>query len=106
MSLALCRIHAGLSSIVTNATSPSVAPPTATAPTNNNGAHQTTSTDDEFLRFSSAVAAGGNVIPVCRRIFSDQLTPVVAYRCLIKENDIEAPSFLLESVVNGDQQGR
>jgi len=41
-----------------------------------------------------------------RRIFSDQLTPVLAYRCLVKENDVNAPSFLLESVVNGDQTGR
>lgn len=30
----------------------------------------------------------------------------MAYRCLVKENDVNAPSFLLESVVNGDQQGR
>ncbi|GAX76879.1 hypothetical protein CEUSTIGMA_g4325.t1 [Chlamydomonas eustigma] len=61
---------------------------------------------EEFQRFTEAVRSGGNVVPVCRRIFSDQLTPVVAYRCLIQDNDVNAPSFLLESVVNGDQQGR
>ncbi|KAL9332599.1 hypothetical protein ACSQ67_002209 [Phaseolus vulgaris] len=30
-------------------------------------------------------------------IFSDQLTPVLAYRILLKEDDREAPSFLFES---------
>lgn len=45
-------------------------------------------------------------MPLFRRLLSDQLTPVMAYRCLVKENDVDAPSFLLESVVNGDQQGR
>jgi len=47
-----------------------------------------------------------DIIPLYQRIFSDQLTPVLAYRCLVEENDINAPSFLLESVVNGNQQGR
>jgi hypothetical protein len=37
---------------------------------------------------------------------ADQLTPVLAYRCLVKEDDREAPSFLFESVVNGTQQVR
>lgn len=27
-------------------------------------------------------------------------------RCLVRDKDLDAPSFLLESVVNGDQQGR
>lgn len=27
-------------------------------------------------------------------------------RCLVRDGDTEAPSFLFESVVNGDQQGR
>jgi anthranilate synthase component 1 len=30
----------------------------------------------------------------------------LAYRCLVKNDDREAPSFLLESVVGGDQTGR
>jgi anthranilate synthase component 1 len=45
-------------------------------------------------------------VPLFQRIFSDQLTPVSAYRALVQQNDIQSPSFLLESVVNGDQQGR
>lgn len=36
-----------------------------------------------------------------RRIFSDQLTPVLAYKCLVRGDDKEAPSFLLESVEDG-----
>jgi hypothetical protein len=40
------------------------------------------------------------------RLFSDSLTPVLAYRCLVKEDDRDAPSFLFESVTNGDQSVR
>lgn len=43
-------------------------------------------------------ARHGNLVPLYRSIFSDQLTPVLAYRCLVKEDDREAPSFLFESV--------
>lgn len=46
-------------------------------------------------------AQRGNLVPVYRRIFDDHLTPVLAYRCLVKEDDREAPSFLFESVENG-----
>ncbi|CAI5512141.1 unnamed protein product, partial [Closterium sp. Naga37s-1] len=53
------------------------------------------SDEEAFLR---AVSAGSNVIPISRRIFSDHLTPVLAYRCLVKEDDRDAPSFLFESV--------
>lgn len=45
----------------------------------------------------------GNVVPLYHSIFSDQLTPVLAYRCLVKEDDREAPSFLFESVEPGFQ---
>ncbi|CAK9261614.1 unnamed protein product [Sphagnum jensenii] len=45
----------------------------------------------------------GNLVPVFRRIFSDHMTPVIAYRCLVKEDDREAPSFLFESVENGQK---
>ncbi len=45
-------------------------------------------------------------MPLYERVMSDQLTPVLAYRCLVREDDRDAPSFLFESVVNGDQQGR
>ncbi|KAF2581944.1 hypothetical protein F2Q68_00000155 [Brassica cretica] len=44
-----------------------------------------------------------NLVPIYRCIFSDQLTPVLAYRCLVKEDDREAPSFLFESVEPGSQ---
>lgn len=43
----------------------------------------------------------GNLIPLHRCIFADHLTPVLAYRCLVKEDDREAPSFLFESVQPG-----
>lgn len=48
-------------------------------------------------------SANWNLIPIHRCIFSDHLTPVVAYRCLVKEDDREAPSFLFESVEPGTQ---
>eukprot|EP00210_Caulerpa_lentillifera_P001269 g1225.t1 len=61
--------------------------------------------DTEFQRFKE-LSEDGNLIPLFRRVFSDQLTSVLAYRCLVKHDDREAPSFLLESVVNGNQNGR
>ncbi|KAL2555674.1 Anthranilate synthase alpha subunit 1 [Forsythia ovata] len=51
-------------------------------------------------RFIEA-SKNGNLIPLCETIFSDQLTPVLAYRCLVKEDDREVPSFLFESVKPG-----
>nr|AAU84988.1 anthranilate synthase alpha 1 [Camptotheca acuminata] len=45
----------------------------------------------------------GNLIPLYKCILSDHLTPVLAYRCLVKEDDREAPSFLYESVEPGFQ---
>lgn len=51
-------------------------------------------------RFKEA-ARNGNVIPLYKCIFSDHLTPVIAYRCLVEEDDTEAPSFLFESVEPG-----
>lgn len=46
------------------------------------------------------------VIPVAIRVLADQLTPVLAYRRLVSSDQRTAPSFLLESVEGGDQQGR
>ncbi len=46
------------------------------------------------------------VIPVAIRVLADQLTPVLAYRRLVSTDQRTAPSFLLESVEGGDQQGR
>ena len=37
---------------------------------------------------------------------SDQITPVLAYRRLVKPDDRMAPSFLFESVMGGDRVGR
>ncbi len=52
------------------------------------------------------LASRGNLIPVFRRVLSDQLTPVLAYRRLVRPDDRMAPSFLLESVEGGDRVGR
>ncbi|KAI3994417.1 hypothetical protein MKX01_012674 [Papaver californicum] len=57
--------------------------------------------DKEKLKFDEATKNGNNLIPLYRCIFSDQLTPVLAYRCLVKEDDRDAPSFLFESVEQG-----
>ena len=58
---------------------------------------------DEYRRL---VSEGHNLVPLYRRIFDDQLTPILAYRCLVQEDERDAPSFLLESVVGGTQTGR
>lgn len=52
---------------------------------------------DKFMEASKK----GNVIPLYRCIFSDHLTPVLAYRCLVKEDERDAPSFLFESAEPG-----
>ncbi|MED6219086.1 ASTRA complex subunit, partial [Stylosanthes scabra] len=51
---------------------------------------------DEAREFVEA-SKNGNLIPLRQCIFSDQLTPVLVYRLLVKEDDREAPSFLFES---------
>ncbi|KAK7305855.1 hypothetical protein VNO77_43767 [Canavalia gladiata] len=51
---------------------------------------------DEGKTFVEA-SKQGNLIPLSQCLFSDQLTPVLAYRILVKEDDREAPSFLFES---------
>ncbi|XP_038706971.1 anthranilate synthase alpha subunit 2, chloroplastic [Tripterygium wilfordii] len=55
---------------------------------------------DQSEKFKEA-AKKGNLVPLYRCIFSDHLTPVLAYRCLVKEDDRDAPSFLFESVQPG-----
>ena len=57
---------------------------------------------DHSAKFAEA-AKEGNLIPIYRSIFSDHLTPVLAYRCLVKEDDRDAPSFLFESVEPGSE---
>ncbi|MCE9590295.1 MAG: anthranilate synthase component I [Planctomycetes bacterium] len=56
--------------------------------------------------FKALAARGANLLPMYRRLLSDQLTPVLAYRRLVRPDDRMAPSFLLESVVGGDRVGR
>ena len=51
-------------------------------------------------------AANANVIPVVRRIMADHLSPILAYRRLVAADNRTAPSFLFESVENGDEVGR
>jgi len=46
------------------------------------------------------------MVPLWQKLFSDQITPVLAYRCLVGETDINVPSFLLESVHTGERIGR
>ena len=46
------------------------------------------------------------LIPMYRRLFSDTLTPVLAYRRLVKPDARHAPSFLLESVEGGEHAAR
>ena len=58
---------------------------------------------EEEAKFKSSAKEGCNLLPLKRCIFSDHLTPVLAYRCLVKEDDREAPSFLFESVEQGPQ---
>ena len=58
----------------------------------------------------AGVGGGGRgvtlAVPLCARVLSDQLTPVLAYRRLVAADDRTAPSFLLESVEGGERQGR
>ncbi len=58
------------------------------------------------LETFTRLASRGNLVPVFRRVLSDQLTPVLAYRRLVRPDDRMAPSFLLESVEGGDKVGR
>ncbi|XVF19899.1 hypothetical protein REPUB_Repub11eG0151300 [Reevesia pubescens] len=63
---------------------------------------QGSSAVDQSVKFREA-SKNGNLVPLYRCIFSDHLTPVIAYRCLVKEDDRYAPSFLFESVEPGLQ---
>ena len=46
------------------------------------------------------------LIPVVRRLLGDALTPVLAYRRLVRPDPRLAPSFLFESVVGGENIAR
>ncbi len=52
------------------------------------------------------LAEQGNLIPLTRRLMSDQLTPVLGYRRLVSADERTAPSFLFESVEGGVNVGR
>jgi anthranilate synthase component 1 len=52
------------------------------------------------------LAARGNLVPLVRRIFGDQITPVLGYRRLVSADQRTAPSFLFESVETGGRAGR
>ncbi|ANM63847.1 Chorismate-utilizing enzyme C-terminal [Arabidopsis suecica] len=58
------------------------------------------SLSSEAMKFAEG-SKKENLVPLRHTIFSDHLTPVLAYRCLVKEDDQEAPSFLFESVEPG-----
>ncbi len=69
----------------------------------------TTLRDSERAAFDAqvAAAAGGNGLALLsRRLMSDQLTPVLAYRRLVAADARTAPSFLFESVEHGSNVGR
>ncbi len=57
--------------------------------------------EPEFGRFAE-LAAQGNVIPVCRTLLADTLTPVSAYQKLAQGRH----SFLLESATGGEKLAR
>jgi anthranilate synthase component I len=62
--------------------------------------------EEDRRRFFEAAARGtgkGNLVPIWECIVSDHLTPVLAYRCLVPEDDVDAPSFLFESVEQGPE---
>lgn len=64
------------------------------------------SQEDAQFRLFKELCSVGNLIPMYRRVMTDQLTPVLAYNCLVSEDDRNSPSFLLESIYQGEFQGR
>ena len=56
---------------------------------------------EEESKFKAGAAEGCNILPLKRCIFSDHLTPVLAYRCLGREDVRVAPIFLFDAVVQG-----
>ena len=66
---------------------------------------------EAFARTFGAAASDAakervTLIPVVRRLLSDSLTPVLAYRRLVRPDDRMASSYLFESVIDGDRVGR
>ncbi|MDZ4753777.1 MAG: anthranilate synthase component I [Phycisphaerae bacterium] len=65
-------------------------------------------TSDERAIFDAQTksAPEGGLVLLSRRLMSDQLTPVLAYRRLVASDARTAPSFLFESVETGGSVGR
>lgn len=70
-------------------------------------------TRDQFVHLAEREGSRGPgtgpetlAIPIGVRLLADQPTPVLAYRRLVAPDERTAPSFLLESVENGDRVGR
>jgi anthranilate synthase component 1 len=61
---------------------------------------------DSDRQHSDSTVDEPRAVQVIRRIFADQLTPVLAYRRLVAPDDRTAPSFLFESVEQGGGVGR
>ena len=59
------------------------------------------STVREDSKFCMATVEGCNLLPLTRYIFSDHLMLALVYRCLLKEDNREAPSFLFKSIKYG-----
>jgi anthranilate synthase component 1 len=71
-----------------------------------NGSAAAKAEEEDRQRFFEAAARGsgkGNLVPTWECIVSDHLTPVLAYRCLVPEDDKDTPSFLFESVEQGPE---
>uniref|UniRef100_A0A0E0KBM4 anthranilate synthase n=1 Tax=Oryza punctata TaxID=4537 RepID=A0A0E0KBM4_ORYPU len=71
-----------------------------------NGSAAARAVEEDRVRFFEAAERGsgkGNLVPMWECIVSDHLTPVLAYRCLVPEDNMETPSFLFESVEQGPE---
>jgi len=60
----------------------------------------------DYETFCQLAAIPGRQIPLYRRLLSDAMTPVQAFRRLVRPDDRMAPSFLFESVLDGRHVGR
>lgn len=73
------------------------------------GTHPSRSADAVPAAFAERFNTSGEpprLIPVFRRLLNDSLTPVLAYRRLVRPDARLSPSFLFESVIDGDRVGR
>ncbi|KAJ8908781.1 hypothetical protein NDN08_005486 [Rhodosorus marinus] len=81
----------------------SVVSPVPTIPTSNRDGEGTSLSEFENRCNSEP---GVNLVPVWRKVFSDQLTAVALYRRLVGEDDVEKTSYVLESVTTDGNVGR